>query len=66
MNIEVTNSTFYKIFKGNEEEYLSTENLESAKKHHYYNDENEQGGIILYNFTSSKTIIQYYLTDINA
>ena len=66
MNIEVTSQTFYKVINGNEKDYLSTENLESSKKHYYYNEENQQRGIILYNFTSSKTIIQYYLTDINA
>jgi len=65
MNIEVTNATFYKIFN-TADDYLSTENLESAKRHYYYNDENEQRGIMVYNFTSSKTIIQHYLTDINA
>jgi hypothetical protein len=64
MNIEVTNKTFYKILNSND--FISTENLESAKRHYYYNDENEQRGIIVYNFTGSKTIIQYYLTDINA
>lgn len=64
MNIEVTNGTFYKLFDSTH--YLSTDNLESAKKHFYYNDELGQRGIIIYNFTSSKTIIQYYLTDINA
>jgi len=65
MHIEVTNSTFYKIFNTSID-FLNTEDFESAKKHHYYNDEKEQRGIIIYNFTSSKTIIQYYLTDINA
>jgi hypothetical protein len=64
MNIEVTNKTFYKILNSND--FISTEHLESAKRHYYYNDENEQRGIIVYNFTGSKTIIQYYLTDINA
>ncbi|MFK5981495.1 MAG: hypothetical protein QM499_01175 [Flavobacteriaceae bacterium] len=64
MNIEVTNTTFYKIFDSND--FVNTEHLEGAEKHHYYNDENEQRGIIIYNFTSIKTIIQYYLTDINA
>lgn len=64
MHIEVTNQTFYKIM--NSSDFISTENLESAKKHHYCNNENDQRGIIIYNFASSKTIIQYYLTDINA
>jgi len=66
MNIEVTSKTLYKIFTNTSADFLNTEHLESAKKHFYYNEENEQRGIIIYNFTSSKTIIQYYLTDINA
>jgi len=65
MHIEVTNSTFHKIFIPSDD-FLNTEHLESARKHHYYNEDSEQRGIIIYNFTSSKTIIQYYLTDINA
>ena len=63
MNIEITKATFYKIFK--DSNFINIETLENAKKHHYY-AETEQIGIILYNNTSSKTIIQYYLTDINA
>jgi len=64
MNIEVTNKTFHKLFYSGD--FLSTEKLESDNKHFYYNNETEQKGIVIYNFTSSKTIIQYYLTDINA
>ena len=71
MNIEVTNSTFYKVFTNTASseqtnDFISTEKLESAHKHYYYNDESEQRGIIIINFTSSKNITQYYLTDINA
>ena len=65
MNIEVTNTTFYKVIEGGVD-FISTEKLESAHKHHYYNSENEQRGVVVYNLTSSKIIIQYYLTDINA
>ena len=64
MNIEVTKSTFYKVIKGND--LISTDEIESSRKHYYHNRENNQGGCIVENFTSSATIIQYYLTDINA
>ena len=57
MNIEVTEQTFFKII--NSADFMSTERLESAHKHHYYSDEYEQRGIIIINFTSSKTITQY-------
>lgn len=66
MNIEVTNRTFYKVITGTENDFINSERNESNHKHYYYNEENEQRGIIVYNFTSSKRIIQYYLTDINA
>jgi hypothetical protein len=65
-NIEVTNSTFFKVFTNTTSDFISTERLESAHKHFYYNAESEQKGIIIMNFTSSKVITQYYLTDINA
>lgn len=63
-NIEVTYCTFYKVI--NTTDFTKTDRLESAKKHHYYNAESEQRGIVIQNYTSSKTIIQYYLIDINA
>jgi len=65
MNIEVTQKTFYKVINGTTD-FLNSENLESAKKRFYYNELNKQRGIIIINFSSSKTITQYYLTDINA
>jgi hypothetical protein len=65
-NIEVTNSTFFKVFTNTTSDFINTERLESAHKHFYYNAESEQKGIIIMNFTSSKVITQYYLTDINA
>ena len=58
MDIEVTNQTFYKIINSND--FVSTENLKSAKKHYYYNYGNNQKGIIVYNFKNTKTIIMYY------
>lgn len=64
MNIEVTNTTFHKIINSND--FINTEKKESFHRHYYYSSENEQKGIVVYNFTSSKTIIQYYFTDINA
>ena len=71
MHIEVTNSTFYKVFTNTasnekESDFISTEKLESAHKHYYFNAESQQRGLIIVNFTSSKSITQYYLTDINA
>jgi hypothetical protein len=63
MNIEVTEQTFRKIMDNTD--FMETEELESANKHYYYSDEYEQRGIIISNFTSSKTIKQYYFTDIN-
>ena len=65
MYIEVTKETFNKIFDNNHY-FIITEELENAKKHYYDNIKLEQKGIIVCNFTSSKTIVQYYLTDINA
>lgn len=64
MYIEVTATTFYKLI--NFHHFLHYENLESAKKYFYYNKEINQKAMIIHNFTSSKTIVQFYLQDINA
>ena len=62
MNIEVTSSTFYKIF---EENPTKLEVKERYEKSFFYNEITEQRGYKILNFASSKNY-QYYLTDINA
>lgn len=62
MNIEVTEETFGLLFSS--EDLRNTEKSELANKYYFYNKETEQRGIRINNFVGS--IIQYYLTDINA
>lgn len=62
MKIEVTSSTFYKIF--NKEPY-KIEQKETYEIHHYKDELLEQQGQKIWNYLSSKGY-QYYLTDINA
>lgn len=62
MHIEVTSTTFYKIFEENPTKIDKTETTEKA---YFYNKEADQGGMRILNYASSKKH-QYYLRDINA
>lgn len=61
MSIEVTQDTFYKLFK---DEPTRVEKKETHEIHFYYDEETGQRGRKIWNYVSSK-VWQYYLIDIN-
>jgi len=62
MNIEVTEETFFSIFKNDDFTFNSLSELVLIE--YYDNQKIKQDGFVMHNHISN--VSQYYLTDINA